>query len=384
MEEPRQLVRAVQNRRRFDQARPVLVAMGTAAACAAIATAARPAPVPAGEAQRIAPHGPPVVVPVSVPVPVIVPVSVSVPVPVRDRPRAADDLGPCPRAFREASDIEVVALPEKVDAVVASSRDVRLLAAWNRDHVFLSTNEGRSFRRVLDRDEPVRDAGFDCYGQLLVVRGNGWLGVDDGAAATARWTEVGRFADPDEAYADWAVPPSPAEWPQLHLIVDRTTAAVIGTDPADLTRLVIARADRRGRWRLAPLFQDTSSSWDGLRIESVGSVAGGRVHALVVPWEGDMCGGDGHYHEVVIDIPRGTARSRDLGWERPHQLADDESVDADPFVIDAAGRRIVVRAEPAPDEPQLRRAEIRPRGDQGAETPRHAEGHEGDDGGGGA
>jgi len=128
--------------------------------------------------------------------------------------------------------------------------------------VFLSTDEGRTFRRVLDAAGTVSDALFDCHGRLHVVRGGGWLGVrDDGALQSEGGSQVARFREPEHDEF-------PTNAPRVRLVADGTGVALIGVDPTAPTRLLIARSDRHGRWRVARLFQDRSEAWDTAEVQA--------------------------------------------------------------------------------------------------------------------
>jgi hypothetical protein len=110
--------------------------------------------------------------------------------------------------------------------------------------------------------------------------------------------------------------------------------AVFGPDPALDTRLLIARVDRRGRWRTEPLFEDRSYDyWTGIDIEQIEATRGGRAHALVRTWESDMCGHQ-RYHR--IGLARGDRSARALGEDAPAQPEPPAAMTA--AVRDAAGR----------------------------------------------
>jgi hypothetical protein len=197
-----------------------------------------------------------------------------------------------------------------VRGVATARHDGRLRVAWTERDVFVSTDGGAYFEQTLERAGAVSDAAFDSRGRLHVLRADGWLGIhDDGAEVDETWTFVGRFLDPDVAGGYSSQRP--------RLVIDRDTAAVIGVDPTEPTRLVVARSDRDGRWKTAPLFEDDSyDSWEGVEVWSIGAITNGRVRVVVRTWENDMCGHEG-YHELLLDLRRGTARTRPLGYEAP-------------------------------------------------------------------
>jgi hypothetical protein len=201
---------------------------------------------------------------------------------------------------------ELPDLPETpVRGVAASRHDDRLRVAWTERDVFLSTDGGRYFFTVLAgaAHGAVMDAVFDRGGRLHVLRGDGWLGVyDDDARPVETWARVGAFhgADPDDD-ADT----------RPRLLVARDAVAVIGGDPTTPTRLLMARSVR-GTWQVAPLFEDTSQRWDLTEIWSIAPTATGRTRVVVHMWQAGECGGDDLFHELDVDVGRGTARARRL------------------------------------------------------------------------
>lgn len=68
---------------------------------------------------------------------------------------------------------------EAIDHVQPAPTNAGWIAAWNEHHVFMSHDAGATFQRVLDGDGKVFSASFDCWGHLLVTRGN-QLGIRDG------------------------------------------------------------------------------------------------------------------------------------------------------------------------------------------------------------
>jgi hypothetical protein len=203
---------------------------------------------------------------------------------------------------------ELPGLPEPpVRGVAASRHDDRLRVAWTARDAFVSTDGGQYFFAVLAGDDrgAVMDAAFDRGGRLHVLRGDGWLGVyADDARPVERWVRVGTVHDPDAAGGD------PDTRPRL--LVDGGAVAVIGGDPAAPTRLLMARSDRRGTWQVAPLFEDTSAAWDLTEIWSIAPTATGRTRVVVHTWQAGECGGDDVFHELDVDVGRGTARGRRL------------------------------------------------------------------------
>ncbi len=92
----------------------------------------------------------------------------------------------CPPPRRDAPWL-VPKLDEDIVAVRPAPSDAGWIAAYNRDHVFVSFDAGATFARVLDGDGAVTDASFDCYGHLIVLRGKR-VGIRDGEHE--RWRDV--------------------------------------------------------------------------------------------------------------------------------------------------------------------------------------------------
>jgi hypothetical protein len=138
-----------------------------------------PAPVPALAAQPIVVAAPAVVIP---PAPVVV----TIPAPA---PPARAPVRACPVERRDAPWVKPE-LPEPIDGVRPAPSSAGWIAAWNDQHVFVSTDAGATFQRVLDADGKVSDVSFDCLGRVVVLRG--WrLGIRDGTRE--QWTTVPGF-----------------------------------------------------------------------------------------------------------------------------------------------------------------------------------------------
>jgi hypothetical protein len=205
----------------------------------------------------------------------------------------------------------------EVRGALASPHDGRLRVAWTAREVFVSRDGGGVFLEVLAAGGKVAgavmDAAFDRHGRLHVLRGDGWLGVydHDDPRRVERWVRVGTFHDgaavTDDDFPRGTLP---------RLLVDRD-AAVIGSDPAAPTRLLMARSDHRGGWQVATLFEDTSQRWDRTQIWSITPTANGRTRVVVHSWQAGECGGDDLFHELDVDTRRGTARTRRLDGYPP-------------------------------------------------------------------
>jgi hypothetical protein len=186
---------------------------------------------------------------------------------------------------------------------------------WTARQVFRADDGDTSFYPVLARAGVVRDAAFDRHGNVHVLRGNGWLGrADRYGYEPETWTYVGRFHDPDGPGANRDARP--------RLLVSGDHVAVLGFDPAAPTRIVMARRSRAGGWTLVPLFADTSYPWDEVEVSSIEPATGGRVRVIVKTSAdrvaGD-CGGYELFHELLVDVRRGTARTRQLDGQPPER-----------------------------------------------------------------
>jgi len=84
----------------------------------------------------------------------------------------------CPPARTDAPFV-APKFDEDIDHVQAAPTNAGWIAAWNEHHVFVSRDAGATFQRVLDGDGKVFSTSFDCWGHVLVARGN-QLGVRDG------------------------------------------------------------------------------------------------------------------------------------------------------------------------------------------------------------
>jgi len=93
----------------------------------------------------------------------------------------------CPAPSREHAAPRDLQLDEAVEHVRPSPTNASWIAAWNDQHIFISTDGGRVFARVLDGPGQVADVGFDCFGDVIAARDK-MLGVRVHAAE--RWRTV--------------------------------------------------------------------------------------------------------------------------------------------------------------------------------------------------
>ncbi len=94
----------------------------------------------------------------------------------------------CPAEATELAAVKIAHLPEAVDEVSPAPSNARWIAAWNAKHLFVSTDGGASFTRVLDGPTDVLGATFDCFGHVIALR-SGQVGVVDGERE--RWHATG-------------------------------------------------------------------------------------------------------------------------------------------------------------------------------------------------
>src|ERR1041385_2784120 len=125
---------------------------------------------------------------VTVPTPAPPPPALA-PVPQPAPPQATRPSCPPPR-------VDAVA-PGKLDAprgvnhVTTSLTNAGWLAAWSEHQVFVSTDAGKNFARVLDGPGDVTDVTFDCFGHPIVSR-EGRIGILDNGREL--WRSIPGFA----------------------------------------------------------------------------------------------------------------------------------------------------------------------------------------------
>jgi len=77
----------------------------------------------------------------------------------------------CPAEVTEVPPGTLAPLPESVDRVRPAPSNAQWIATWNAQHIYVSTDAGASFARVLDGPGEVRDVTFDCFGHVFALRG---------------------------------------------------------------------------------------------------------------------------------------------------------------------------------------------------------------------
>ena len=157
-------------------------------------------------------------------------------------PAVPPDRPACPPPRRDAPWVAPV-LPEPIDDVRPAPSNAGWIAAWNTRHVFVSHDAGATFARVLDGAGDVIDASFDCYGRLVVLRGER-VGVRDGSGE--RWRDVPRLDR--GATAD------------RHVLGGGPDVVVLGPAPGDGRKARVAiSADAAATWR----YEDIDAAFEG-------------------------------------------------------------------------------------------------------------------------
>jgi hypothetical protein len=164
----------------------------------------------------------------------------------------------CPAVHRDAPWV-APALPEPITAIQPAPSDARWIAAWNDDHVFVSYDAGATFTRALDAAGHVSSASFDCWGRLIVARGN-HLGVrEDGRE---RWHELPELRGDDDAPAGVL-----GGGPDIVVVGNRA-----GEDQGSLARLATS-SDAGATWT----YRDLATNLEGERDLQGRQHADGRI-----------------------------------------------------------------------------------------------------------
>lgn len=292
----------------------------------------QPAPVPV-EVAHAAPPSPPPEQPAQPQPPQPPPPQPPPPQPPAD----PDPLGPCLAPFTGSTAGELHA-PADTDTITLSRHDARLIAAWSSDTLHISTNDGDSFERVLQRDGAIGDVAFDCRGRLHVIRGTGELGTYDPHTKIERWTRVATFWSRGDTVDTG------------RLIPDGVGVAVIGNTPARRDRLWLFRRGGDGRWRAKHLFSDSEPGyWSGIRVGTIRPLPDGRIRMMATPNMADYGAAECGYSkvfEVTFDLDARRIAARDQGEGEDYL---DDRIQQDPagrWVLSVDGRvsRLSTRA----------------------------------------
>ncbi|MGE0402331.1 MAG: hypothetical protein AB7T06_36860 [Kofleriaceae bacterium] len=207
---------------------------------------------------------------------------VMVPLPVA-APPSATDTRTCPTPRTDAPSLIPPQLEIEPTGLAVSPTNAGWIAAWNETYVFVSTDAGRTFRRVLDGDGRVHAAQFDCFGHVIVARG-ARLGIAEGARETWRdipGLDLGNLDD--IGYDD------------ITLIGGGRDVIVLGSSPRR------AELGNEGRARVA-VSRDLGASWAYYSLSEYS--AGGELAAGVQRADGTILVGT-----VIPDC-----MSEDLSW----------------------------------------------------------------------
>ncbi len=189
------------------------------------------------------------------------PIAVAMPIAVPFESPAAIDRPACPPPRLDAPPLIPGAVPEGILAVAPSRTNAGWIAAWNRDHVYVSSDAGATFTRVLDGKGPVRDVTFDCYGRAIVLRDE--VGIRDGTRET--WHRVrGVVVDA----------PGDFSGPAAGLIGGGPDIVVVGNTKADPPGRVVVTRDLGATWR----FHDLPHGLDGGLHKDGYEDADGAIH----------------------------------------------------------------------------------------------------------
>jgi hypothetical protein len=178
-------------------------------------------------------------------------------VPLRTPPPPLPELAPpevarpsCPPMRTDAAPLPAdTPLPHGVNHVTTSWTNAGWLAAWDEEHVQVSTDGGLSFTQMLDGPGQVRDVTFDCFGRAVVLRDGARIGIND--HGHERWRTVpGMRTDED----------SPAV-----LLGGGPDVIAIGTTTSETSRARVAVSADLGRtwW-----YRDLADDW--FRSEATG------------------------------------------------------------------------------------------------------------------
>jgi hypothetical protein len=260
------------------------------------------------------------------------------PVLIATPPATASPDTPCPARYLQTTNAELESPDDNISRVTASWFDTRRIAVWSDAHVYVSSDEGRSFTPVLDGDAPVVDAAFDCHGRLHVLRNDGALGVYDGNQV--RWGSTHE------------VLPDLADAGDTKLVPHDGGIAVITQHATERNRLVIARRDGE-RWTVDPLLVPDPRTWVSVWSVAIEPRSDGRIRLLV----GTAGDGTPAYTAAMVDLHTLAVRSDQYANEqqlpsarRPMRLEK-----ASALARDAADRWIVIYAGMAPEERPVRR-----------------------------
>jgi hypothetical protein len=175
--------------------------------------------------------------------------------PVASPPTTAE-LRACPTPRTDAPRIQPPTLDEDVDGLHVSPTNAGWIAAWNDEHIFVSTDAGKTFRRTLDGIGTVRTVAFDCFGRVVTIRGEK-LGIADAGRDSWRSIPGIQLADQGDAHGSW-----PA---RVALVSGGRDVIVVGSAAASLgegnARVAVSR-DLGESWSYRDLTSFVTSTED--------------------------------------------------------------------------------------------------------------------------
>lgn len=191
-------------------------------------------------------------IPISISIPITV--ATAAPTPPESRPRCPAPRTDAPRAAK------LTDLPQEVHGVAASRTNAGWIAAWNFERVLVSRDAGRTFERVLDGPGQVAAVTFDCYGNVIALRGQ-QLGIREGTREYWRAVPGLRGKDDDP----------------IALVGGGPDVVVIGSTPGDGWQARLAVSPDLGRtwW-----YRDLVDAWESA--EATGyQAADGSIHVAL-------------------------------------------------------------------------------------------------------
>lgn len=192
----------------------------------------------------------------------------------------------CPPPRRDAPPVTPAELDEAIDHVTVAPSNAGWIAAWSAEHLFVSTDAGAHFDRVLDGPGPITAVGFDCFGTVVAVRAQ-QLGLRIGS--DERWqpvagVELMSMGDEPEGHAA--------------VVSGGPDVIVIGRQAEGWAPRIARSSDLGQHWR----YHDVDTDWESLDVH--GRQRDDGTIAISLP--STDCAGDG---ELRVLIRRGRIRT---------------------------------------------------------------------------
>ncbi len=321
------------------------------------------------QAPEAAPTAAPIV---SSPVPVVVSPPAPAPepsAPPLPPPSQIADRPSCPPPRTDAPRLRP-RIDEAITAVHPAPSNAGWIAAWNHEHVFVSYDAGATFTRALDGAGDVTDASFDCWGHLIVLRGN-QVGVRDGGRE--RWHTVpglrGAHEDPGGVLGGGpdvvvvGITPDEGWLPRLASSADAGATWGYHDLEGDFEpgMLIRGRQHADGAIDVGLASADCMSDdlvWTTIRDGKVDTVVDGMIEGstfgiygqLAVTETGWRLRDDDEWHDLPLAVPNTRVqivpgdRPVIIAGEKPYRLAAGKLratrlvVEGEPQAVDPAGR----------------------------------------------